>query len=209
MPQLPQMDKTAGPMPPFPRSHGPMPNGPPMPAATSGHCTACPRLALALVRESLDNQPTRMLSGSALAVAAQDMKSGDAALIGWADVSMCMPKAGRPGDAKTWDRSPTHLMSIALQRGSSAPRSMSLAPPAHACPQPTPQGCPDWASARDALVRASALLRVRQAFRHCVRRTSSIGATNVSNCHGCPEKAFPQLDYFVMEHAGDKEPALR
>lgn len=100
-PQLPQMDTTAGSMPPFARSHGPVPNGPPMPAATSGYCTACPRLALSLVRESLDGQPTRMSSGSVLAVAAQDMKSGDAALIGWADVSMCMPKAGRPGDAKT------------------------------------------------------------------------------------------------------------
>ncbi|KAK1454405.1 hypothetical protein CTAM01_17234 [Colletotrichum tamarilloi] len=96
-------------MPPFARSHGPMPNGPPMPAATSGYCTACPRLALSLVRESLDGQPTRMLSGSALAVAAQDMKSGDAALIGWANVSMCMPKAGRPGDAKTEARAPVGL----------------------------------------------------------------------------------------------------
>ncbi|KAK1496744.1 hypothetical protein CABS01_17049 [Colletotrichum abscissum] len=73
----------------------------------------------------------------------------------------------------SWDRSPTHLMSIALQRGSSALRPMPLAPPAHACSQPTPQGCPDWASARNPLVWASALLRVGQAFRHGVRRTSS------------------------------------
>ncbi|KAK7433807.1 hypothetical protein Landi51_13789 [Colletotrichum acutatum] len=176
MPQLPQMDTTAEPVPPFARSHGPMPNRPPLPPVTSGYCMACPRLVLFLVRESLDGQPTRMLSGSALAVAAQDMTSGDAALIGWANVSIMRTPSRTP---PSWDRSPTHLMSIALQKGSSATRSMSLAPPAHACPHPTPQGCPDWAWARDALVPASALLRVRQAFRHCVRRTASIGATNI------------------------------
>ncbi|KAK1656761.1 hypothetical protein BDP55DRAFT_721926 [Colletotrichum godetiae] len=109
MPQLPQMDTTAEPMPPFARSHGPMPNRPPMPAATSGYCTACPRLALSLVRESLDGQPTRMLSGSALAVAAQDMKSEDRALIGWANVSLCMPKAGRLGTLKREMSAPRRL----------------------------------------------------------------------------------------------------
>ncbi|OHE93925.1 hypothetical protein CORC01_10824 [Colletotrichum orchidophilum] len=147
----------------------------------------------------------------ALDVAAQDMKSRDAALIGRPRGSTHILNAGRAGDAKTLDEHPTyftqpdldapHKLRVTLQRGPSAIACHSLRL-AETAPNLVRRACPDSGSAQNAQSRAPVIRRKPLVFYPRSRRTSSGDATSplhafvLSPSH--TKKGFEDVDVITM-----------